>query len=199
MTHCFGVADFEVEALRHCTLEAALLLSYLTADSREEEDAVEAVGWIEGEDSEHQIRDASHGIPAVEEDPCITRYMRLTLGCSHGVSQKYLSSLICASFVYHERISQTNHCKTGGTLLVAGIEDHPQNLTETVPLEDVEDVAATPRNSRPHRHCRAFGMKSGRCCGLSSSSGPSSPPHFFKKPRTFLSLQSKTEASIYFP
>lgn len=50
---CVGVADFEVEGLRHRTLETALLLSYLTTNSREGEDVVEVVGWIEGEDSEH--------------------------------------------------------------------------------------------------------------------------------------------------
>lgn len=79
-----GRADPEVVV--HRTLEVAPLLSYRAMNLGEE--GVEgggAFGWEEGGDFEVQILEASQVTPVVGS-PCITRWMRLTLKSSSGVS-----------------------------------------------------------------------------------------------------------------
>ena len=147
--------------------------------------------------------EASRAIFAVEvEGLCIIQRGRLTSRSSSGVSRRNLSSPMLASFIHNGRIFQTNHCKADEAPLVAGVEDHPQSPARTILPADAEVtvvVEATFRNFRLPRHYRVSGMKNGRCYGPSNLSGQSRPPHFFKKPRNFLSLLSKIQVSVPFP
>ena len=199
-----GGADFEAEALRHRILEAVPLLSHLTADSEEGEDVVEAegAGRVEGEDLEEQILEEASRVISAVEGPCIIRWTRPTSRFNSGVSQSDISTLLFVSLIHNAHIFQTDHRRMGGTPPLVGVEDHLQNPVETIRPGDVEVAVvmeATPRNFQLPHHCRVSGTKSGRYCGPSSLSGPPRPPHFFKKPRIFLSLQSKIQVGTLFP
>lgn len=81
-----GGAAFEGAVLRDSMLGVDRLPPRWTADLGEGEGEVEGVGWVEGEDLEEWIREASR-VTFVAEGLCIIRWTRLsTLRSDSGVS-----------------------------------------------------------------------------------------------------------------
>jgi hypothetical protein len=57
-------------------------------------------------------------------------------------------------------------------------------------------VEAMPRNFQLPHHYRVSSTRNDRCYGLSSSFGPSRPPHFFKRLKSSSNLLPKIQVSV---